>query len=704
MSMPDLVNPQQPPQTIYIAGFVKCMDLSLLMLVMMEMFIAHAGKAVVFRPVIENAPENDHLLSFASKRYDFDIPLEAMYGCNSEQAHDYLANQQYEELLKVILAKYKALKALCPAVVCVGSDYLAGDSIYEFEFNLEIANNLDALLLAVLQGSNRDETQLETLLGSVRYTLKEYRCNMLALVVTGLAAQGAGFSCLIPHAADYPLYCLPPDSSFDKPSMNNIVAALKAEVLSATPATLNREVLNYKIATMLASDFLDSLEDGDLIITSADRVDILLACLLSYQSGSHPKIAGLLLLGSEPLSAALQHLLSGLGAIPFALLRCAMDTFSATLAVSEISAQLDWQDERKIAAALGFMEKHVNLVELRLRMFSSVAHKMTPLMFEYDILQRAKQHKKHIVLPEGEEDRILRAAEILRLRDVVDITLLGNRTLIEQKIQTLSLKLEQVQIIDPLDSVLRSEFAQYYYQARQHRGVVYATAFDLMADVSYFGTLMVQLGYADGMVSGAVHSTQHTIRPAFEIIKNKPGAEVVSSVFFMCLENQVLVYGDCAVIPEPDSAQLADIAINAADTAALFNIEPRVAMLSYSTGDSGKGEAVDKVRTAVAIARQRRPHLKLEGPIQYDAAVDPAVARTKLSASDVAGQATVFIFPDLNTGNNTYKAVQRSSDAIAIGPVLQGLNKPVNDLSRGCTVTDIVNTVIITAIQAQENR
>ncbi|MFM8340644.1 MAG: phosphate acetyltransferase, partial [Methylomonas sp.] len=385
------------------------------------------------------------------------------------------------------------------------------------------------------------------------------------------------------------------------------------------------------------------------------------------------------------------------------VLAVAGDTFSTALAVSQISGQLSWQDDRKIAKALGLIENHINLVELRLRLLSKVSHKMTPLMFEYELLQRAKAQKQHIVLPEGNEERILRAAEILLLRDVVEITLLGNETEIRQKIQSLGLKLDQIKIIDPLLSDLRPIFAESYYQARKHKAIVYDTAFDLMADVSYFGTLMIHLGYADGMVSGAVHSTQHTIRPAFEIIKTKPNAAIVSSVFFMCMEDQVLVYGDCAVNVNPSPQELADIAISAADTAKMFNIEPRIAMLSYSTGDSGKGEAVDKVREAVAIAQGLRPDLKLEGPMQYDAAVDPAVAKTKLSASEVAGNATVFIFPDLNTGNNTYKAVQRSSGAVAVGPVLQGLNKPVNDLSRGCTVTDIVNTVIITAIQAQES-
>jgi phosphate acetyltransferase len=321
-------------------------------------------------------------------------------------------------------------------------------------------------------------------------------------------------------------------------------------------------------------------------------------------------------------------------------------------------------------------------------------------MFEYDLLQRAKQHPQHIVLPEGEEERILRAAEILLLRGAVKLTLLGDEQKINEQIHKLGLKLDNVAIIDPQHSELRRQYALTYTELRKNKGMVCEIAHDLMADVSYFGTMMVHLGHADGMVSGAVHSTQHTIRPAFEIIKPKPGVSIISSVFFMCLADRVLVYGDCAVNPEPNAEQLADIAISSAQTAKMFNIEPRIAMLSYSTGESGKGEAVDKVREATRIAKAKRPDLKLEGPMQYDAAVDMDVAKTKLPDSEVAGVATVFIFPDLNTGNNTYKAVQRSSGAIAVGPVLQGLNKPVNDLSRGCTVTDSVNTVIITAIQA----
>jgi phosphate acetyltransferase len=308
------------------------------------------------------------------------------------------------------------------------------------------------------------------------------------------------------------------------------------------------------------------------------------------------------------------------------------------------------------------------------------------------------------VLPEGDDDRILQAADILLRRSVVDLTVLGDVDEINARAAALGLDLSGADVVDPRESPLRERFAARYHELRKHKGMTEELAHDTVADVTYFGTLMVLEGEADGMVSGAAHTTGDTIRPAFEIIKARPGVGVVSSVFLMCLPDRVLVYGDCAVNPTPGVEQLADIAISSAETALTFGVEPRIAMLSYSTGDSAKGEAVDAVRDATGIVGERRPDLKVEGPIQYDAAIDPGVAEKKLPGSDVAGRATVFVFPDLETGNIAYKAVQRSSGALAIGPILQGLRMPVNDLSRGCTVPDIVNTVVITAIQAQDAR
>ncbi len=353
--------------------------------------------------------------------------------------------------------------------------------------------------------------------------------------------------------------------------------------------------------------------------------------------------------------------------------------------------------------------------ELTKRIELSRSERVTPMMFEHELLERARADRKHVVLPEGTEERVLRAAEILLRRNICDLTLLGEPDAVRRKAAGLGITLStdtapqpdaagaraQVRIVDPATSPLRQQFAELYTKLRAHKGMTVELALDVVTDVSYFGTLMVQEGIADGMVSGAVHSTAATIRPAFEVIKTSPGAAIVSSVFFMCLADKVLVYGDCAVNPDPDAQQLADIAIQAAGTAAQFGVAPRVAMLSYSTGTSGSGADVDKVRKATELVRGLRPDLLVEGPIQYDAAVDANVAATKLPGSEVAGRATVLVFPDLNTGNNTYKAVQRSAGAVAVGPVLQGLRKPVNDLSRGALVQDIVNTVAITAIQAQ---
>ena len=694
--MSPLIDNSSSLKNVYIASNDNGNSVELVAMLMMEMLIAHAAPIAVFRPFV-NKDQTDPLLDFFCHRYPLNFSYESLYGCTYSEAEFMLGNQQYEELIKLILAKFQALNSRCSAVLCIGNSSTANGSLFDFDLNLELANNLDCLVLPVVQSSTRDPQSQKNNLAAVQHALLHHTCNVLALIIAANNISQDQFD------LPYPVFCLPEESLLLHPSMQNLSQMPGVEVISAQPACLNREIKNFKVAAMLLPEFLDYVQAGDLIITPSDRADIILASLLSYHSNNFPRIAGLLITGQTPIATAVNRLINDLDELPFAVLAMHTDTYSVAMAAHALEAHLDWQDAGKLAKLMAYMEKHINLVELRLRLFSSVAHKMTPLMFEYDILQRAKQQKQHIVLPEGEEERILRAAEILLMRDVVDITLLGNPALIRQKIQKLSLNLDTANIIDPLESELRNEFAEYYYQARQHKGVILPSAFDLMADVSYFGTLMVQLGYADGMVSGAIHSTQHTIRPAFEIIKTKPDASIVSSVFFMCLNDQVLVYGDCAVNPNPNAQQLAEIALAAADTASLFKIEPRVAMLSYSTGDSGQGEAVEKVRAAVAIARQLRPELKLDGPIQYDAAVDPAVARTKLSHSEVAGQASVLIFPDLNTGNNTYKAVQRSSGAVAIGPILQGLNKPVNDLSRGCTVTDIVNTVIITAIQAQQS-
>lgn len=433
----------------------------------------------------------------------------------------------------------------------------------------------------------------------------------------------------------------------------------------------------------------------------------MIGSLAAHAAGS-PPIAGVLLtLGQHPGPNVLALAARLAPGTPVAVVP--EGSWPTAAALTHLEGRLGAASPRKAEIALGLFELHVDTAELTSRIELSRSERVTPMMFEHELLERARAKRQHVVMPEGTEERVLRAAEILLRRNICDLTLLGEVDAVRRKAASLGIALPheggedraQVRIVDPATSPLRQQFAELYARLRAHKGMTVELALDVVTDVSYFGTLMVQEGIADGMVSGAVHSTAATIRPAFEVIKTSPGAAIVSSVFFMCLADKVLVYGDCAVNPDPDAQQLADIAIQSAETAAQFGVEPRVAMLSYSTGTSGSGADVEKVREATELVRKLRPDLLVEGPIQYDAAVDEHVAATKLPGSAVAGRATVLIFPDLNTGNNTYKAVQRSAGAVAVGPVLQGLRKPVNDLSRGALVEDIVHTVAITAIQSQ---
>ena len=691
-------------QNLYIAGAEYGSGKSLIVLAIMELLSGRSDKVGIFRPVIRTAPEQDALLHLVTTRYQLDLPRDALYGCTLDTARDLIAANRYADLVKIILDKYKTLEARCDHVLCAGTDYSGAGGMLEFDINADIANNLGCLLMPVVRGKDRSAAEVVNATTSFLTSLAERDCDIAATIVNRVAPENvdAVKAEIDRHlATEAPVYVVPEEATLGKPTVGDIARALDARQLYADADGLNREVCNFKVAAMELPGFLSNVEEGSLVVTPGDRSDIILGSLVSYPSTAYPPIAGLLLTGGLEPAPEVRRLIEGFGSPPVPILSVDMDTFTTAMQAAAVHGVLAPENERRIAAALGMVEREVDLVSLQQRLADSRSTRVTPLMFEHELIHRARSKPMRIVLPEGSEERILRASEILRLRGAVELTLLGDRQEIANRISDLGLQLEDVDIIDPLQSDLREQFADTYYELRKHKGISREMAFDTMADVSYFGTMLVQHGRVDGMVSGSVHTTQHTVRPAFEIIRARPDTAIVSSVFLMCLEDRVLVYGDCAINPDPNAEQLADIAIASARTAQMFGIEPRVAMLSYSTGASGKGEAVDKVVEATAIARRLRPDLLLEGPIQYDAAVDASVARTKLPDSEVAGNATVFVFPDLNTGNNTYKAVQRSAGAVAIGPVLQGLNKPVNDLSRGCTVADIVNTVAITAIQAQ---
>ena len=691
--------------SLYITGIEPGSGKSLVALGVMELLSRRVRQVGYFRPVIPSKEVPDNNIQLIDNRYNLESVYEEMYAYAHDDAQAMVSAGSTETLLKEVFNKYKALESKCQFVLCAGTDFSGLSSAFEFEFNADVAANLGSPILVLVNGRHKTTDDIVGAVDLAHEAFKSKDCSIAATIVNRVATEQREE--VASRFADRdgetgPVYLLPEIDLLGKPTVKEIAAALQAEIIQGSPEGLYRTVQDLKVAAMNFPHFLDHVADGDLVITPGDRADVILASMAASLSDTAPSIAGLLLTGDEPPAPQVKRLVEGFRASsPIPIISVASDTFTAAMQANAVSAVLTPGDDRKIAAALGGFEAHVDLKQLEERIEVARSERVTPIMFEYALIDRAKADRRHIVLPEGDEERILRAAEILLQRGVVDLTLLGDPEAIKAKINLLGLHLDAIQIIDPATAEQRSEFAGIYHELRKHKGVSEEMALDTVADVSYFGTLMVNTGLADGMVSGAVHTTGDTIRPALEIIRTPPGVSLVSSVFLMCLADRVLVYGDCAVNPNPNAEQLADIAVSSAETAEMFGIAPRVAMCSYSTGASGKGADVDKVREATDMAREKKPELKIEGPIQYDAAVDAGVAKTKLPESEVAGQATVFIFPDLNTGNNLYKAVQRSANAVAIGPVLQGLNKPVNDLSRGCLVTDIFNTVAITAVQAQ---
>jgi phosphate acetyltransferase len=692
-------------ESLYIANLEKESGKLVVTLGVMELLSRRIDHVGFFRPIVPGDGTNDNDIDLIKQRYNIGLRFDEMAGVSHELARTMIAEGEELLLFREIVRKYSEVRKKCDFLLCEGPNIVSMSEAFDYDISIRIARELGAPTLHVVNGRNLTILEIQENIGVAEKIYEQYQCPLLAIFVNRIDPDllaTAEIEIRKSHRQKpYRLDFLPEMEGFSMPTMAEITEALDARHFSGPKAGLQRDVHAIKVAAMSPANYIDFLEEDDLIVTPGDRPDIIFATLGAIASRNYPSPAGMLLSGNFEPSPSMVRLLDGLDDLSLPIYLMPGDTYTAALRAGEIRGTLRPDNDQKIARALGVFESHVDTAGLEQQVIDTVPTTMSPLMFEYSLFQRARAERKHIVLPEGSEERILQAAEILRSREVVDLTLLGEEKAIRSRAAALGLKLQGVTIIDPRTSDLREEFIESLYQARKHKGSTRDYARDAINDVSYFGTMMVHTGRADGMVSGSVHTTQHTVRPAFQIIRTRPEVLVVSSVFFMCFDTRVLVYGDCAVNPNPNSEELAEIAIRSAETAAMFNIEPIVAMLSYSSGASGQGEDVERVREAVVLARKRRPELKIDGPIQYDAAIDLSVGNQKMPESEVAGRASVFIFPDLNTGNNTYKAVQRSSGAVAIGPILQGRNKPVNDLSRGCLVPDIVNTVAITAIQAQ---
>ncbi|MFD9970377.1 phosphate acetyltransferase [Streptomyces sp. NPDC059011] len=685
-------------RSVYVTGIDRGDGRQVVDLGVMELLTRQVDRVGVFRPLVHDGP--DRLFDLLRVRYRLSQDPATAYGMDYRGAAALQAEKGTDELVSRLVDRFHEVARDYEVVLVLGTDFRATQLPDELALNARLANEFGASVIPVVGGKGETAESVRAEARNAHRAYEVLGCDVLAMIVNRVAAEDRDviaerLSARLP----VPCYVLPDEPALAAPTVAQVSQALGATVLLGDDSGLARDALDFVFGGAMLPNVLNALKPGCMLVTPGDRADLVVGALAAHSAGT-PPIAGLLLTLDERPGESILTLASRLApgtpviSVPGGSWPTAAELFS-------LEGKLNAATPRKAETALGLFERHVDTGGLLARLEVARTGRVTPMMFEHDLLEQARADRRRVVLPEGTEERVLRAADVLVRRDVCDLTLLGDTDAIRKKAADLGIDLGDVQLIDPAASELRPRFAELYAQLRAHKGVTVELAHDVVADVNYFGTLMVQEGLADGMVSGSVHSTAATIRPAFEIIKTKPGASIVSSVFFMCLADRVLVYGDCAVNPDPDAEQLADIAVQSAATASRFGVEPRIAMLSYSTGTSGSGADVDKVREATKLVRERHPELRIEGPIQYDAAVEPSVAATKLPDSEVAGRATVLIFPDLNTGNNTYKAVQRSAGAVAVGPVLQGLRKPVNDLSRGALVSDIVNTVAITAIQSQ---
>ncbi|WP_315095623.1 phosphate acetyltransferase [uncultured Cellulomonas sp.] len=683
-------------RSIYVTSPEGDSGKSMVALGLVDLLARTVQRVGVFRPVARSTDVRDYVLELLLHHDGVDLEYDECVGVTYQDVLD-----DPEQALSQIVSRYHDVERRCDAVVVVGTDYTDVAGPTELAYNARIAANLGAPVVLVINGGHRKPAVIAQVADVVVTEMHANHAQVVAVVANRCAPGSvSGVRDALRAGTGLPAWAVPENPLLTAPTVRQLSDAVRGTLIAGDESLLSREVLDVIVGAMSTEHLLDKLTDGAVVITPGDRADVLLGLLMANQAEGFPSLAGVILNGGFRPAPLIARLINGLGSrLP--ILSTELGTFRSASAVADTHGRLTADSQRKIDTALSLFEQHVDGSALLAALDVERPEVVTPLMFEFTLLDRARSDRQHVVLPEGSDDRILRAASTLLQRGVAQITILGEEPAIRARATELGLDLDAAAIIDPHDPVLLQKFAEAYTEMRKHKGMTVERAREIVSSVSYFGTMMVQLGLADGMVSGAAHTTAHTIKPSFEIIKTAPGVSSVSSAFLMCLEDRVLVYADCAVIPDPTAEQLADIAISSAGTAVQFGIEPRIAMLSYSTGESGTGADVEKVRTATALVRERRPDLSVEGPIQYDAAVDASVAKTKMPDSAVAGRATVFVFPDLNTGNNTYKAVQRSAGAVAIGPVLQGLRKPVNDLSRGALVQDIVNTVAITAIQAQ---
>ncbi|GLS84231.1 phosphate acetyltransferase [Paraferrimonas haliotis] len=647
-------------------------------------------------------------------------PLEPF---SMDHAEQLIGNNEMDVLLEEVIARARSAVSNCEVLLLEGLVPTRSHPYAKY-INEAIANALDADIVFVTSGDGADTSDVSARLEMAFNTWNGRKSSrILGTIINKVGAPVD--SPLSPQPSVNAVYdhnnpqiiaadndfklaercpveligTIPYHTDMKAPRASDLAKHLNVQIINAGEMNLRR-LRRTSICARSVPNMIDQITADTLIVTPGDRSDILIAACLAAMNGV--KLGAILLTGGlrpEPHVMALceQAFVTGL---PVFLVQS--NTWQSALHIQDFNHEVPVDDSVRIEFMQDYVASRIDkrFVD-KIAHGSERAHRLSPSAFRYQLTELAHAANKTVVLPEGDEPRTVQAAAIAAERGIARCVLLGDPQIIERVAAAQGVTLGSgVEIIDP--ETIRADYVKPMLELRKHKGLEEVMANEQLKDNVVLGTMMLEQDKVDGLVSGAVHTTANTIRPALQLIKTAPNSNLVSSVFFMLLPDRVLIYGDCAINPDPTSEQLADIAIQSADSAKAFGVEPKVAMISYSTGSSGSGSDVEKVRQATELAKERRPDLVIDGPLQYDAAVMPNVAASKAPNSPVAGQATVFVFPDLNTGNTTYKAVQRSADLISIGPMLQGLRKPVNDLSRGALVDDIVYTIALTAIQAQQ--
>ncbi|MEA2050283.1 MAG: phosphate acetyltransferase [Campylobacterota bacterium] len=669
----------------------------------MQLLKSKYHKVAFFRPVIKDKNTKDSDIVSIQNYFSLKMDYDECYGYCVDEVEDIISNNNTTIFYETILDKVKKLEEIYDFVLIEGIAKSLLTATVNFDINLTLCKHISSPFISILNCKNKEISNIIEDIKIEEKTILQSGCIHFGTIANRIDSSNIPKirKYFLNKSLKYELNFLPQIDELEHITIEQVMQNIKSKHIFSDKSFLQKTILNNKIACMGVEHFIKHIKNKDLIITSGDRVDIIMTILALHHTKEYQNIAAIILTGDIELSTTILNLLKSYENLSIPILTTPYDTYTTSKYINQIKPTITYKDKTKIASILGYFSKYIDSNKIELKLLENNKDIVTPLMFQYNIFKKARKNKKTIVLPESFDDRILKAVEISINSKLVNIILLGDKKELLNKATSIDIDISKATIIDPKNSQYTKIFSSELYKLRKSKGLLEDEAYNIIQnDLNYFATMLVHFDIADGMVSGAVNTTANTVRPALQIIKTKSNSDVVSSLFFMCFNTKVLVYADCAINQDPSASDLKTIAIDTSNSAKSFNIESKIAMLSYSTGTSGSGKDVDKIKEATKLIKQANSSLIIDGPIQYDAATNKIIAAQKLPQSKIQGDATIFIFPDLNTGNNTYKAVRDSSGAVAIGPILQGLNKPINDLSRGCIVDDIVNTIAITAIQA----